>query len=430
MSTTQPESDKFVVSASELAYVQGKLAKLVKRASKIGVPPMVLTVVREFDEEIVGDDGTVIVKKMAEITLTGEAPKYGGWTFVATVEPIDGEETNMIHKMPGIGVDVPVEYRTATMFRCDHCNTKRERNEIFVIRHENGEFKVVGRQCIKDFMGYHASPMALVRLAQSWSDFVAEARTLGGGGDGERFVSLREFIFRAAYFVNTYGYQKYYTEDVYRAPRPATKYVTYETFYIPMKQAKIDQYYGFFYNSDGTMPGNFGTGTKTMSEEEYRDAKDLADKAYDHMCTLVAGEEDALNDYFYNMRNVMQMKYIPQRYAGYAASVFPVYLKHIGAEREKNEKKQSNFVGVVGEKITFVGKLIDVRGFTSSFGEGKLLTFGDADGNRYKWFTGTSYGDALVGDMVTVTGKVKKHDEYNGFKSTVITRAKISMSGL
>ncbi len=217
---TNPEPEKFVVNASELDYINEKLEKLNRKATKLGLAPMVLTVLRKYDEEVKNDDHSVSVVKKAEITLVGESPKIAGWTFVATVEPVeDSEEVrNMINKLPGVTVEVPVEYRTASMFRCDHCHTERQRNEIFVIQHENGDFKVVGRTCIKDFMGYHASPNGLVQMAKNWQSFVDEVREgLGGGGGGfERRVNLREFLFRAAYFVNMYGYRNTSEDDVYR----------------------------------------------------------------------------------------------------------------------------------------------------------------------------------------------------------------------
>ena len=437
---TQPtnEPEKFVVNKDELGYINTKLEKLNRRALKLGLEPMVLTVLHEFNE-VTHEEGVEFTTKKAEITIVGKPPKIAGWTFIATVEPIEtetGDEKNLINKMPGTPVEVPVEYRTASMFQCDHCHTKRQRNEIFVIQHDNGEFRVVGRQCIKDFMGYHASPEGLVRMAQEWSNFVAEVRDgLGGGGHGEIRVNLNEFLFRAAYFVNTHGYHNSSELDAYGSSVPVTKWATFNTFDIPEKARKTDPYYGFFYNSDGTTPGNFGMGTgmqigrkrvKTMNEEEYQAAKTLASEARAHICSLVEGDEDKLNDYLYNMKSIMQMKYIAQRHAGYAASVFVVYLKHLGKEKEITEARKSEFVGTPGDKIEFEAKLIDVRCFDGVYGPGKILFFGDANGNRYKWFTKGNTTSVPVGTLVKIKATIKKHDEYNGYKSTVITRAKLS----
>lgn len=437
----------FEVASDELDYIKKKLEKLNRRAAKIGCAPIVLTILKEEEVHVekVDDDGFKedVTKKVVTIDLRGEPPKIAGWTFVATVEPADvetgDEPVNLINKMPGITYDVPVEYRHTSMFTCDHCHTKRQRNEIFVIRHENGDFKVVGRQCIKDFMGYHANPNELVRLAQDYANFVGEVRSGLGGGRDEPICKRDEFIFRAAYLVRKFGYHRGGDYDEYGMMQQATKWATWETFWINYDYRKPetkrdDPFYGFFYNVDGTTPVTFGMTRnprygKTMTESDYKETKEYYDAAMKYLCEdLLAGEEDNLNDYLYNLKTIMNMRYISRKHAGYAASIIRVYQKHLGQEEERKKREKSEFQGVVGQKITIPDvKLVDTHGFDSQYGWSELLTFSDKQGNYYKWFTNTRAKlNLAVGDVVAIVATVKKHDEYKGAKSTVVTRAKVT----
>ncbi len=436
----------FAVEKEELDYIRGKVEKLNRRAAKIGCAPIVLTVLKE-EEVIVKKNASDNIpedyaKVVVTIDLRGEPPKIAGWTFVATVEPTDieggDEPVNIINKMPGVTYDVPIEYRHASMFQCDHCHTKRQRNEVFVIRHENGEFKIVGRQCIKDFMGYNASPNELVRMAQDYANLVGEIRAGFGGNYGEPTCNLQEYLFRTAYFVRKFGYSRGDDEDEYGMHRQATKWAVWGTFWIDgdyrrPESKRENPFYGFFRNTDGTEPINFGMTInpkygKHMSDQEYADAKAYYDAAKAYICELVGGEEDELNDYLYNVRVIMQMRYIKRQHAGYAASVVRVYQKHLGDEEKRRQREQSEFQGVVGQKLTIPDvKLVNARGFESTYGWSEILTFSDKTGNYYKWFTNTRAKLNLnVGDTVAIAATVKKHDEYNGAKSTVITRAKIT----
>ena len=95
------------------------------------------------------------------VTVTGQKPTYEGWQFVAVLEPMttdDGQTLNLVRGMPG--ETCPVAYRDI-VGRCDHCQTARRRKETFVVRDEAGNHKCVGRQCLKDFLGYNEDPHTL-----------------------------------------------------------------------------------------------------------------------------------------------------------------------------------------------------------------------------------------------------------------------------
>lgn len=90
-------------------------------------------------------------------------------------------------------------------------------------------------------------------------------------------------------------------------------------------------------------------------------------------------------------------------------------------------ESNSQYLGEIKErlrdmKVTLTG----CRGITTNFGESILFTF-DFNGNTLVWFT-TSVPDeekTIVGNTYTLTGTVKKHEVYNGVKTTYLNRCVI-----
>src|SRR3972149_3916096 len=62
------------------------------------------------------------------------------------------------------GETLPESWRRADQ-KCDHCGLIRKRNETFVVRHEDGTLKQIGRQCIADFLG-HKGPEGMLAAAE------------------------------------------------------------------------------------------------------------------------------------------------------------------------------------------------------------------------------------------------------------------------
>lgn len=70
-----------------------------------------------------------------EVTLVApKAPKVDGWEFVAGLTHIDGVGT-VLRVVPGAQVAEGelARFRTAEA-NCEHCNTKRHRNDTFIVR--------------------------------------------------------------------------------------------------------------------------------------------------------------------------------------------------------------------------------------------------------------------------------------------------------
>jgi len=97
-------------------------------------------------------------------TIDAEIPKMNGYSFVGSYySEVDkeGKDIYFFKSLPD--VEVPEKYFYIKDKICDHCNTKRDRKKLYLFKHEDGDFKVIGSTCLKDYTG-HDDPDRLVKL--------------------------------------------------------------------------------------------------------------------------------------------------------------------------------------------------------------------------------------------------------------------------
>lgn len=71
--------------------------------------------------------------------------------------------------------------------------------------------------------------------------------------------------------------------------------------------------------------------------------------------------------------------------------------------------------------------LISQRLFDGQFGLTHIFTFKNDANNYFVWFTTTNPA-IKEGDVILLTGRVKKREEYRGMKNTVVTRCKVKLA--
>ena len=86
----------------------------------------------------------------------------------------------------------------------------------------------------------------------------------------------------------------------------------------------------------------------------------------------------------------------------------------------------SEWIGEIDEKLHDIAvTLVSVYGFEGKFGYSKIVKFETAEGDILTWFTGVDI-KIEVGESCFLTGVVKKHDQYKGQKTTIVTRCRLS----
>lgn len=98
--------------------------------------------------------------------------------------------------------------------------------------------------------------------------------------------------------------------------------------------------------------------------------------------------------------------------------------KWIKENMKISEPTESEFVGEVGQRMTRDLIVDSVRSFHGRFGISYIYKLLDEQGNNFVWFASKPALKNQTGKMTAVFN-IKKHNDYDGTKQTVITRVKV-----
>jgi len=321
------------------------------------------------------------------VTITGDTPRIGPWALVASVDDVGG--VPVFRPVPG--ADVPVRFRNADPQDCDYCNVRRYRVETFIIHNnDDDEYRQVGRQCIKDFLGWDIGP-----IVRYWADI---SSMLGSDEEYGTYVKPTwkpaDIIMAAANVVAVDG--RYFKSDEYE---DSTKGKVFILINPPANK----------YDRD--------------IQEHYMSMADKAQAIYDATMREIQ-TLDTTFDWAYNVKTTSNADIIGVRQVGILASSVILGLRAI--EKAATADSTANtFVGRVGDKLDIEVTIKDTNTFNGNYGLTTLVTFGTDDGAIIKWFASGS-GFPSVGTRVRLSGTVKKHDEYKGTRQTMVTRCKVT----
>ena len=351
----------------------------------------------EFNFEVVGesfhkvDDDTL---RFVQVEASGIA-RVNGWEFVATIE--HNNPMNVIRAFR-TEYEIPERYYTSAPI-CEHCNSKRNRKDTYLIRNtETGEFKQVGKSCLKDFTN-GLSAEAVVQYI-SWFDELIKGET-PSGSSFPVYYKVETVVQLAVEAVNLYGYQKAvspYEEGYYRQ---STKEVVIDML-SGGRYAKVHEDKGFNTNREGNV-----------------------EKAAE-VLRFVASMETEFG-YVSNLKTLCSGEYCQSRDLGIVVSAVACYNREMARkEKQEIEKKKaakSSWVGTVGERVTLTSaeaKLL--TSWDTMYGVAFMYQFTDEAGNIYTWKT----GNIIEETRVSLKGTVKAHGEFNGIKQTELTRCRIN----
>jgi hypothetical protein len=385
----------WTILSENVPTIEKLLTRLNKKAAKFGTTPLTMTL---GARSTVKDGADVFY--MIEATVTGTTPRLNGWEFVATIQHA-GEAGNVIRTVPTFIGTIPPTFRTADPY-CDHCKFNRRRNDTFIVFNETeDEYRQIGRNCLADFIGGDnvAGTMAMAEMWSLVSDGMSGAADYWGLGRGARTFDLEELLAFAAQVVLTEGW----------VPKGKAEELG-KTSTAELTLTAIDK----AYKNRDPKPELFPT----------TEAHALASKVLAWAPDWI--ERERSNDYVWNMSVVLASPYVPMRSVGLAVSAIGAYQRDMQRAVERAAKAQaspSQFLGSIGDKLTLTLTVKALRYIDNGYGT-TLVTFTDTEGNVVKWFA-SNPGKLTEGNTANVTGTVKKHEEWQGIKSTVITRAKV-----
>jgi hypothetical protein len=376
------------------------------------------------------------------LTITGDAPHFAGWTFVAALTHLP--EGNLIRGVPG--QEVPFKYRDASPW-CDHCKMNRRRADTYVLRFDSpsvppsassslsasspvcapasttvpsiveGEYKQVGSSCIEDFLG-SAEASKLASKAEMLAVFAALANDGCGESSGgcSNEASLEHYLPIAAYFIRVEGWVSRTRARESGGAATADRACT--AMYA--REEKFRVY---------------------PTEEDFELAKKAEEWAENLSDEVVNAEK---GDYLHNVRLVARSGLVSPRSMGIAASIITAYERAIGKARQaKNKVNQpivDEWVGTKGERFrNWKVRLDFLTSYETMYGTVMVCKFrtlhsvgglnGDVGGGAllvWKASSDPGVSRSDVGKEYLLTGTIKEHGTRDNFKQTLVQRCKLT----
>lgn len=332
--------------------------------------------------------GFDITKVVYETTLTGTPPSYNGWSLQASLE-WDQNAGLIVRTVPGVE---SIDRTCLVDGKCDHCHIDRYRKHFYVVT--NGtETKQVGSTCIKDFLGWDASVVFIT------------AKTVSDEIDG--WLSGKSYD------------HDYATLDV-----------------LAVAWAVIQ--------ADGWKPASslYGTTKQTVAMVlDPRNAEEReASKVYTSYVPDSYKQAQIIRDwvlsdgfsgdseYVINLKAIARAEFTSSRSIGFLVSAPQTWAK--ARERDLIRQAESDEIvnehfGSVGDKVVLTVTIKSIRFIEGDFGTTTLYTMVTETGHMVKWFASKSALGETADVTLKIKGTIKKHDEYQGVKATLLTRCKI-----
>lgn len=423
---TEPETTwTFDIPEVNAESVRAKIGALQRRAIKLGIAVPTITEGEPKDVERRTERGTKYIERYIPFTVTQVEPiKFSGWTFAGTIEhgwDEDGKGMNLLRMAPSFTGETPKSYRTDAP-TCDHCQTSRRRTETFVVHHEDGQLKRVGRQCLADYLGGKEGKDIL--SAARWfrslrTAFEDEMGSCGFGGGVWR-VGILDALIWTATTVRTSGWLS----------RTAAREQGRETATADIAWNNVTRAVGLRRPTKGEEP------LPEVAEQDRKDAAEALEWARNI-------DEDTDSDYLHNLRVICSRGSCSAKEVGLAASAVATYIR----ERDRaiamriRMSKPSNFMGEVGQRFGGKGKtgipaieanVVRRSHYEGMYGVTTIIVVQTDEGNELVSFnTGYVSDDIQVGKRVSVVGTIKAHKVNDKTKrnETVINRTEFTVVG-
>lgn len=190
-----------------------KVEILQKKASKLGLEPFVVSGLDDIIHDTVDVNGKLYPVSYYRVTVEGteEALRFEGWKVLAQMKRRKG---GMIIT-PFVNVDDLNLHDThgQNQSYCDHCKTNRQRNKVYILRHEDGTMMQVGSTCMKDFTSNSSvlSILSLQDMYQSILDMEFDEEYFvhsiaGGQSLNFSFANLHDFLCAVLYSIKVSGW--------------------------------------------------------------------------------------------------------------------------------------------------------------------------------------------------------------------------------
>lgn len=381
----------YEVLASQLEGLTKKIDRIIRKCVKEGIS-YTYDVSDPYEKKIEVKKCTYAVKYV-KINIECFF-KRNGWQVLGSVS----RQTGIIQCYFD-NPELIKEYHN-TDFHCDHCHKNVYRNSVVLLENEQGERKLVGSSCVKEFTrgldgDLYVSYAALMSDLNSASE---DAENIDDsfferGNVGLQLYDTHRVVSCASSLIRQYGFtsSRAYEDDPNAIP---TKFYISDT---------LDHY----------------------SREVTDDDEQLASKAIE-WCANLPEDEIFKSSYLFNLNQLCKNEHCTYYHFGLLASLIPAYQKEQSMQIKKAERQKSEYVGQVKDKLNLTVQLVASPSYDSAYGTCYIYIMKDESGNIFVWKT-NKYVKYEIGSILNVKGTVKEHSEYRDEKQTVLTRCSVSL---
>lgn len=400
----------YSILEANMERLEKKLTRIQNKCKKFGCSFTYEKVGEEF-KTLKDDRGVEYQAKFILIEAEGKAV-LNDWMFVASVQHT--EKGNIINST-GCSIEVPERYYTSEPI-CEHCNSRRARKDTYIVMNQiTGEFKQVGKSCLKDFTNgmdasfvvWYASVKEIFEEVQGWE--------VGSCGWSERYYSTKEILQYCAETIRHFGYTK--TDCIGDSTRDRMK----EFFDVSTGNTRWYQQKEI----DSIREQMDKVGFNPESSE----SKKMVEDALAWLET-----QPASNDYMHNLKVVTSLEWTQYGKFGLLVSLFPTYNRELEYQAKKKRQNMeglnSHFVGQIGDRLTIqVDRVKCITSWDSCFnGYTQTTTYVwkivDVEGNVFTWKTATFLDEE--NPPASIKGTVKEHKVFMDVEQTELTRCKVA----
>jgi len=398
LSTTAAAQDErwtWHLNDAELAETTEKIRKLNERAAKRGLSGLVTLDIKRAERMETLPSGYTVTKGYWSVEILGTAPKYAGWSFIATLDfdPEAGLITKTVPNFKGV-----VDRSGLRANWCDHCKTNRFRRFGYLLENESGARVQVGSSCIKDFLGQDVRPVF------HDADAVRDSVCYGGFDDYD--VSPLDAIAIAWAAVQEFGFVR------------ASEYDNVPTK-VRMEQVIYPR----------TRPDEAALADRAVGDKLRPLAAKAAEQAKLIRDFILSDEFSGDSEYVQNLKNIVGAERVGRRFFGLLASAPQAWAKAVERDlRRQAEKAEitNEFFGSVKDRIELTVRVKSIRYFDGDFGTTTIYTLVTDDGHPAQWWASNSaLGNEVTNHSYLVKATIKGHEEYQGTKYTKLTRVTV-----
>lgn len=381
--------------------VEKKLNRIAKKCKKHGNDFVFEVKGEEVREKYNKELDIAEYKKFILVNVEGTA-KIDDWECIAVLEIHDAG--NIIRRI-NTEINIPERFKHTENI-CEHCNSKRQRNNLYVIHNVNtNEWKQVGGSCLKLYTGGLS-----MEYVTAYMDGITELEEFDGiVGHGKVYYHVNDVIAYAVEVINKTGYFNA------QAVLP-TKYIVSVLMHNGLSRA-IESINEDF--ADARL-------NVRVSEVDFgkESTKDVVEQIIEYYKNL---EDDS--EFIHNIKVMLNEKVVLAKNFGFLCYLPEGYAKHIQKEIEKAKRVETNYFGEVGKryKDKVISNVSLITSWETQWGYTGLYKIILEDGSILTWKTNNYLylEDGEQFDKISFT--VKEHKEYNGEKQTEVTRCKINI---